>query len=102
MPTTYLGFYDPTATALATIEASMRETGRPPQEFREKVNAMPSTLPAGTSLIGSYAIPGGDRPSVMIVEAEDYTGLQHIQNHYAGWLQFEWHPTATGGVSRDQ
>ncbi len=102
MATTYLGFFGPTGSALPNIEASLRETGLAPQEFREKVNGFPASLPAGTTLIGSWASLGGERPSVMVVETEDYSGLQHIQNYYSGWLQFEWHPTTTGGVSRDQ
>jgi hypothetical protein len=89
-------------SALELIQASQRDTGAPPSELLDKVRAFPEALPASVKLIGSYVIQGGDRPSVMIVETDDYSGLQHIQNHYAGWLQFEWHPTTTGGVSRDQ
>jgi hypothetical protein len=30
---------------------------------------------------------------VLVVEAEGQPDLTFINNYYAGWLQFEWHPT---------
>lgn len=102
MATTYVGFFAPTDGAWSEMNESFRETGAQVPEFIEKVNAFPESLPDGLKLIGSYAIQGGAQPSVMIVETEDFSGLQHINNYYNGWLQFDWHPTATGGVPRNQ
>ena len=36
----------------------------------------------------------------MVVEEESFADLQHINTYYGGWLLFDWHPTATGGVPR--
>ena len=102
MATTYIGYYRPTTSALPIFEASGRESGGPPPEFREKINGFPASFPAGLKLIGSWTSVGSERPGIMIVEADDFSGLQHINSYYTGWLQFEWQPTATGGVPRNQ
>ena len=36
----------------------------------------------------------------MVVEAESYSDIQFIDFYYIGWLNFDWHPTNTGGVDR--
>jgi hypothetical protein len=96
MATTYVGFFRPTDAALEVIG-----TAAPPREFLDKVNGFLNSFPDGLTHVGTYPIQGGDRRSVIIVEAEDYSGLQHIDSYYNGWLQFEWHPT-TSSVARDQ
>jgi len=96
MTTTYVGFFWPTNAALETIG-----TGTAPREFLDKVNGFLDTFPDGLSHVGTYAVQGGERPNVIIVESEDYSGLQHINNYYNGWLRFEWHPTAKA-VDRNQ
>lgn len=71
----------------------------------ELVVDLPGRLPAGTTIVGSYApaVTGavfgeGTPPSVMIVEADDPTSLGFIGNYYAGYLIFQWMPaTVVGG-----
>jgi len=102
MATTYVGFYGQTDSAAALVQTAFRETGAPPAEFREKVNGFPASLPNGLKLVGSWAGSGGNRPGVMVVEADDFAALNHINTYYNGWLAFEWAPTAKGGAPRDQ
>jgi hypothetical protein len=57
------------------------------------VRNLPANLPATCKLVGGYPVGTPDLVSVMIVEAESNEDLTAINNYYAGWLQFEWHPT---------
>lgn len=95
MATTYIGFYQPAADS--PVNATWRDTGKFPPGFAKKVNEFPQQLPATCKLIGSWAVGGG--PSVIIVEAESFADLQHINFYYAGWLVFDWRPTTS--VPRD-
>lgn len=95
MATTYIGFYQ--AAPDSPVNASWRSTGKFPPEFAKKVNEFPTKLPSTCRLIGSWAVGGG--PSVLVVEAESFADLQHINQYYAGWLAFDWRPTAS--VPRD-
>jgi hypothetical protein len=80
--------------------ASVRDTGAPPQALRDKVNGFPASLPATCKLVGSWGVSGLAVPSVIIVEAESYADLVHINQYYLGWITFDWHPSST--VSRNQ
>lgn len=100
MGTTYVGFWRPQSPEL--LAAAQRATGTPPAELLAKVRAFPGSLPATCELIGSRGVSGGQAPGVTVVEAESFADLAAINTHYAGWLEFEWHPTNTGGVPRDQ
>ena len=60
----------------------------------------PSKLPPTCNLVGSWATLGANPAGVMVVEAESFADLAVINNHYRGWLLFDWHPTTTGGVQR--
>ncbi|OAI43786.1 hypothetical protein AYO38_10390 [bacterium SCGC AG-212-C10] len=97
MVTTYVGFYRPTAAEVTNQAA--RDTGRMAPGLAAKVNGFPAALPATCKLVGSWAISGGQVPGVLVVEAESFADLQHVNLYYAGWLEFDWHPTA--GVPRD-
>ena len=98
MSTTYVGFWRPLSPDLNN--ESLRTTGALPPEMIEKVRAFPSIFGPTRKLIGSWAISGGQAPGVTVVEVESFADLAAINNHYSGWLAFEWHPTATGGVQR--
>ncbi len=98
MATTYVGFYRPVSPEV--IAASQRETGTLPPAMLAKVRAFPASLPPTCKLIGSWAISGGQEPGVMVAEVESIADLQHVNTYYAGWLNFDWHPTA--GVDRSQ
>lgn len=91
MSTTYLGFYRPTADT--PVNGVWRSTGKLPPDFATKVNEFPTKLPATCKLIGSWNVGGG--PSVIVVEAETFADIQHISQYYAGWLEFDWRPTAS-------
>lgn len=98
-PTTYVGFFRVQCPDI--IAASQREIGGFPPAFAAKINAFPASFPATSKLIGTWGISGGEAPGVTIVEAESWADLQRINAYYAGWLAFDWHPTATGGVPRN-
>jgi len=100
MATTYVGFYRPTPGASSAINESFRTTGATIPEFQQKFFAFPANLPSTCKLVGSWAVTGGEAPGVMVVEAESFADVQHINQYYNGWLMFDWHPTATGGVPR--
>ena len=38
---------------------------------------------------------------VMVVEASNFSDIQFINTYHAGWLNFDRHPTSTGGVPMD-
>jgi hypothetical protein len=63
-----------------------------PPQMLKKVNEFAKGLPPTCKLLGSWVISGGVAPSVLVVEAESYADLQHINTYYSGWLQFDWHP----------
>lgn len=89
MTTTYIGYQS--GPADSPLFAALRETGALPKELAKKVNAFPSSLPKTCRLIGSWAV-SGPAPNVVVVEAESFADLQHIDNYYAGWVIFDWHP----------
>jgi len=98
MAITFLGFYRPYFRE-ADLE-TVRESGQFLPEMRKKVTAFPSALPDTCKLIGSWNVSGGEAPGVMVVEADSFSDIQFINTYYAGWLNFDWHPTNTGGVPR--
>ena len=97
MAITFIGYYRPIITG---PDSESRRGGTIPTELRQKVHEFPSKLPATCKLIGSWECSGGVQPGCMIVEAESYADLQHINSYYSGWIGFDWHPTVTGGVAR--
>lgn len=99
MSFTFVGLYCLDGPLESDIES--RRQGGIPEAFATKVREFPATLPDTCKLIGSWRIMTDQIAGVMVVEAESYEDLQFIDNHYAGWLQFNWHPTTTGGVPRD-
>lgn len=100
MAITFVGFFRPTdPLAFAELQRENGENFAP--EFQQKVRDFPSVFTGGLKLIGSWGVGGGQHPGVTVVEAESFEDLQAITNHYLGWLNFEWHPTNTGGVPRD-
>lgn len=98
MTTTYVGLYHP-ASPQFTFE-ELREHGAVPEYFREKIRGFEASLPSTCKLIGSWAGDNVGAPGVMVVEAEGWDDLAHINNYYLGYLVFGWRPTATGGVPR--
>ena len=99
MATTYVGFYSSTSSDV--VGPALRADGVPPREFLGKVNGFPASLPSTCNMIGSWPITGGEVVGVMVVEVESYADLHHINNYYAGWLNYDWHPT-TSAVDRNQ
>jgi hypothetical protein len=99
MSITFVGLYRIEGPTEADLES--RRQGGIPEAFAAKVREFPTSLPSTCKLVGSYRIMTNEIAGVMIVEAESYADLQFIDDHYAGWLQFNWHPTTTGGVPRD-
>ena len=100
MAITFVGFISLVGQTDADVRG-LRETGGLPQELTAKVRDLPSKLPPTCKLVGSRTFTGGETLGVMVVEAESFDDLQFINSYYNGWLQFDWHPTRTGGVQRD-
>ena len=100
MATTYVGFFRVASPEL--MAEAQRKSGTLPPEMMAKVRAFPGVFGKTSKLVGSWAVSGGEAPGVTVVEAESFADLAAINAHYAGWLLFEWHPTNTGGVPRDQ
>ena len=75
--------------------------------MRDLVSGLPDAVPEGTEIIGSYQT-GHDvlnqkpLPSVMIVEANDTSGLAFINAYYNGYLQFQWTPVNAIGATRSE
>jgi hypothetical protein len=90
MTTTYIGYFH--AAADSPVLAAWRETGAVPTEYAHKVNEFLTGLPSTCKWIGTWNV-SGDAPSAIVVEVESNDDLQHINQYYAGWLAFTWHPT---------
>ena len=99
MAITFVGFYSLLGPTEADIESG-RQTGTFPAQLTTKIREFPSKLPSTCKLIGSWGVTGGEIAGVMVVEAESYSDIQFIDFYYIGWLNFDWHPTNTGGVDR--
>lgn len=93
MTTTYIGFQR--VPPDSPVRTSLLDSGTVPVELTQKVMAFPSKLPSWCQLVGSWAVPG-DSPQVVIVTAESVVDLQNINNYYAGWVVFDWHPCKPG------
>ncbi|MEP7214836.1 MAG: DUF3303 family protein [Anaerolineaceae bacterium] len=100
MATTYVGFWR--VVSPEAVADAQRKTGALPPEMAAKVRAFPGIFGSSCKLIGSWGVSGGEAPGVTVVEADSFADLAAINAHYAGWLGFEWHPTNSGGVPRDQ
>ena len=104
MAITFIGFYRlaagfPTPDQVDGLRSGVGGRGGS-AAFIEKVRGFPASLPDSCKLIGSWGVSGEQVPNVMVVEAESFDDLQHIDVYYRGWLDFDWHPTAAGGVQR--
>ena len=97
MTTTYIGFYRPVSREL--IGTTQRESGTFPADLAERIGSFPDLLPDTCKLIGSWRPTGGQVPGVMVIEAESFADVQHVDKHYFGWLEFDWHPVQ--GSPRD-
>jgi len=98
--TTYVGYYRPASGTAEVVAESFRSTGKALPEFQRRIFGFPGSLPSTCKLVGSWAVSGDANPGVMVVQAESFADLQHINQYYNGWLTFDWHPTLTGGVAR--
>ncbi len=102
MAITFVGYYRVQDGAFSEADfAHTRGTGQFPDSLQEKVRGLPAVLPETCKLIGSWNPAGGEVPGVIVVEAQSHDDLQVINAHYSGWLMFDWHPVATGGVERN-
>jgi hypothetical protein len=84
---TFVGFYRPSQPEV--VYESWRTQGAPPAEFREKVAGFRSNLPPTCKLFGSWYVTGLQAPGVMVVEAESFADLQHINQYFNGWFQVD-------------
>lgn len=100
MSITFVGFFRLAATEVI-VEYQRGHDDNFPPEFQQKVRDVPSLFSDSLKLVGSWGVGGGEVPGVMVVEVDSFADLQVIDQHYNGWLNFDWHPTNTGGVPRD-
>ena len=104
MAITFVGYYRPADGFPTSDEIEGQRSGvagaSGSTAFLEKVRGFPASLPDTCKLIGSWGVSGGEVPNVMVIEAESFADLTHIDQYYNGWLRFDWHPTVTGGVVR--
>ena len=101
---TYIGFYTPNPEWSREVAEMLRrgelQPGQMPEPMATKVRELPHKLPAGCKLVGSWApigqsagVPESRRlPGVQIVETDDPSQLTAIVQHYAGYLDFFFHP----------
>ncbi len=75
------------------VEAARERGINAPPELTEKVLNLPANLPDTCQIVCGYLVGTPDLVSVLVVEAESNEDLTAINDYYAGWLQFEWHPT---------
>lgn len=103
---TYIGYYRATNSYIEETLARARSTGSGQDPaFMQKVVDLPLKLPAGCSIMGSFAPMGQSPdapPAVMIVETNDTSHLQFISTYYQGFLAFNWHPAVSVGANKDQ
>lgn len=106
--TTYIGFYYPNPDYVREIGQQARTGELPPQagqgfspQMAQKVRELPSVLPQGCKLIGSYARTGYQSagvpeehqlPGIIIVETDNPADLAAFNTHYLGYLSCAWYP----------
>lgn len=97
---TYIGYFVVNADYGAANGARMRAEGPSSDpKFIERIVSLPAALPPGTRMVGTWSamstgpvFGGQPLPGFTIVESDDVAGLSVINNHYAGYLNFQWTP----------
>ena len=97
----YVGFYtvDEGFAAQGSENARSGDTSFDPA-FLDKVQGLTGAVPEGTTVVASFATVSNSQPNVMIVEANDPSGLNFINTYYGGYLQFDWAPANSVGANQ--
>lgn len=102
---TYIGYFGPNESFRQVMGERARE-GKPefPEEFTKKVVELRDKLPSTIKLIGVYAPIASansapEHPAVWIAETDDPAELTFVNNHYAGYLSFQWVPVSVLGTT---
>ena len=104
---TYIGFYQANEEFFRA-NAERARAGEPPDlTLRDKVVELRDKLPASLTLIGSWGVSkvgavNRERPNVWICETDNAADLQFVSNYYQGFLEFEWVPATSVGVSASE
>ena len=103
----YIGYYRPAPSFLEANFARARAEGfSPDPKMQQLVRELPERLPASCRILAAYspmAAPVfGDTapPGVLVIETDSTTDLTFINQHYMGYLMFQWVPATAIGTTR--
>lgn len=103
----YIGYYRPVPAFLEENQARARSEGASPDpRMQQRVRELPDKLPAGCTILGAYSPMAGavfsdaPPPGVIVIETSNTADLMLINQHYAGFLVFQWVPATVIGTTR--
>jgi hypothetical protein len=103
----YIGYYRPVPGFLEENQTKARSEGASPDpRMQQRVRELPEKLPAGCTILGAYAPMAGPvfsdtaPPGVLVVDTNNTADLTFINQHYAGFLVFQWLPATVIGATR--
>jgi hypothetical protein len=105
----YIGYYRPAQSFLEANQAKARDQGAFAVEpkMQQKVRELPEKLPSGCKILGAFApiqsgavIGDNALPGVLVIDTENSADLTFINQHYAGYLIFQWTPANVVGTNR--
>ena len=108
---TYLGFYRATpgfSSAVNAYKLGLEGAVDVQSGLFKRVRGLIDALPAGCRFVNAYAPIGGavigDRPvpGVMVIQTDNPTDLAAINQHYEGFLDFQWAPANVSGSSSEE
>lgn len=105
----YMGYYRPAQGFLEANQSKARDQGEFAVEpkMQQKVRDLPEKLPAGCKILGAFApiqsgavIAETALPGIIVIETQNSADLTFINQHYAGYLIFQWTPANVVGTTR--
>jgi hypothetical protein len=103
----YIGYYRPVPSfAEANFARSRAEGFSPDPKMQQLVRELPERLPGSCRILAAYSPMAAavfsetQPPGVLVVETDSTTDLTFINQHYAGYLLFQWAPATVVGTTR--
>jgi hypothetical protein len=104
----YMGYYRPAPGYIEANQARARAEGPSPDpKLQRLVAELPEQLPKSAKIIAAFSpvqsgavLSDTGAPGVIIIQTDNSADLQFINQHYAGYLMFQWVPANVIGTTR--